>query len=74
MDASKKAEKHDVCKRLKYRSHLDGMRYIEPYSEQVTFEHLEDADYLLLIRSKKIKLAETKPAPKKASTTKKDGD
>lgn len=73
MDASNKEKKHEVCKRLKYRSHLDGVRYIDPYTEQVTFEHLDDADYLLLIRSKKIKLAAEKPAAKKPAK-KKDGD
>jgi hypothetical protein len=46
---------HEVLTRIKYRSHLDGERYIEAGAEQVTFEHVSDADYQLLLMKKIIK-------------------
>ncbi len=46
---------HDVLARIKYRSHLDGERYIDPGTEQVTFEHLDDTGYQLLLMKNIIK-------------------
>lgn len=54
---------HDVLVRIKYRSHLEGERYIDAGAEQVTFEHLSDADYQLLLMKKII-------SPATASKTK----
>lgn len=55
--ASEKTNKHEVLKRLKYRSKLPGERYIDPGAELVTFEHLSDVAYLLLRRKKTIRPA-----------------
>ncbi len=71
MDAKNKEKKHDVLKRLKYRSKLPGERYIDPGQEQVTFDHLSDADYLLLLRKHIIRPAAPAPAKTKQS---KDGE
>lgn len=57
--ASDKTKIHDILKRIKYRSKLEGQRYIDPGEEQVTFEHLDDAGYLKLVKKKFIKPAAT---------------
>lgn len=70
IDPKDKTKPHDIVKMtIKYRSHLEGQRYIEPGAETVTFEHLSDADYILMRRKNLIRpVAETaaaKPAAKK---------
>lgn len=57
MDPKDKTKLHDITKRIKYQSRLPGARYIDPGTEQVTFEHLSDTDYLLLRRKRIIKPA-----------------
>lgn len=64
---SDKIKKHDVLKRLKYQSGTPQARYIDPGAEQVPFDHLSDADYLLLRKKRVIAVAAT-------SKTAKDGD
>jgi hypothetical protein len=58
---------HPVLKRIKYRSKLDGQRYIDPGQEEVTFEHLADEDYALL-RKKNIIGEPGTAAPAKAES------
>lgn len=71
IDPKDKTKPHDIVKMtIKYRSHLDGQRYIEPGAETVTFEHLSDADYVLMRRKNLIKPA---AEPAKASAAKKEG-
>lgn len=52
MDANEKTKPHNILKRIKYRSHLDGMRYINPGQEVVPFDHLSDRDYTMLRRKR----------------------
>lgn len=72
IDPKDKTKPHDIVKMtVKYRSHLDGERYIKPGEEQVTFEHLSDADYILMRRKNLIRPAvETAAAAPKASAKK----
>jgi hypothetical protein len=69
IDPKDKTKPHDIVKMtIKYRSKLDGERYIAPGAEQATFEHLSDADYILMRRKNLIRpVAEVaaKPAAKK---------
>lgn len=46
---------HEVLRRIKYRSHLEGERYIDPGVETPPFDHLSDADYQLLLMKKIIR-------------------
>lgn len=62
--AADKSKKHDICKRVKYRSKLPDERYINPGDEQVTFEHLADVDYLKLCKKGFIKPVATSKATK----------
>lgn len=56
--AADKTKKHEILFRLKYKSHTPEARYIDPGQEQVTFEHLADADYLKLRKKRFIQPAE----------------
>jgi len=47
-----KKKKHDVLRRIKYRSRLKGERYINPGDEQITLDHLSDTDYLTGLKCK----------------------
>ena len=71
---SLQTDQHYVLKRIKYRSHLEGERYIDPHpknedgtEQTITLGHLSDEDILLL---RKLKIV--KKAPKKAQKEVKD--
>ena len=72
IDPKDKTKPHDIVKMtVKYRSHLDGERYIKPGEEQVPFDHLSDADYILMRRKNFIRPAvETAAAAPKAAAKK----
>ena len=65
---------HVVLKRIKYRSHLDGERYIDPGTgELVTFEHITEwRSYKALRDGRHIRLA-TADEIKAADAAKKGG-
>lgn len=72
IDPKDKTKPHDIVKlTIRYRSHLDGERYIKPGEEAVPFDHLSDADYILMRRKNLIRPAlgtavkPTKPAVQK---------
>ena len=49
--AKQKALPHDILRMtVKYKSHTPDARYIVPGAEQVSFEHLSDDDYRLMIK------------------------
>lgn len=64
---TQKAQPHPVLRRIKYRSGLEGQRYIDPGTEEVPFDHLDDVGYQLLLKKKIIGLpGSAKPAAPKA--------
>jgi hypothetical protein len=46
---------HEILRRIKYRSHQEGERYIDAGAETPTFDHLSDSDYQLLVMKKIIR-------------------
>ena len=74
IDPKDKSKPHDIVKMtIKYRSRLDGERYIKPGEEKVPFDHLSDADYILMRRKNLIRPAVETAAPKPAPAAKKEG-
>lgn len=55
-----KAQPHQPLRRIKYRSGLDGQRYVDPdpekdwAKENLTMEHLDDVGYKLLLKKRVI--------------------
>lgn len=51
---------HQILKAIKYRSKLEGARLVKPDPDTdwakagVTFEHLDTADYAMLIKTRRI--------------------